>query len=186
VSVSFAATVTGPRAAALEVTSDAVSSPNVPLSGTGTAPAVRLSASSVNFGNQPVGTTSAMQTFVLSNTGTGPLNITDITVIGWPKDFRGRHRHELNAHKVASKALIDGGVTVQARASSSGIAHPSRSSRVDFAQTNTCGTALAPGGSCNIAVSFTPSRKGRRRATLTLSDTGAGSPHRVYLSGFGR
>src|SRR5262249_53685846 len=40
----------------------------------------------------------------------------------------------------------------------------------DFAQTNTCGASLAPGVTCTIQVSFTPSTAGARTGSLVVSD----------------
>jgi hypothetical protein len=50
----------------------------VALSGTGTAPAVSLSATSLSFGVQANGTTSGAQQLALTNTGTGPLIISSV------------------------------------------------------------------------------------------------------------
>jgi hypothetical protein len=61
----------------------------------------------------------------------------------------------------------------------------SLSTTVDFAQTNDCGTSLAPSANCTIQVSFTPGAAGMRHGTLTLSDSASGSPHMVALSGIG-
>lgn len=58
-------------------------------------------------------------------------------------------------------------------------------SAADFTQTNDCGSSLAAGGSCTIAVSFTPSAKGIRNASLAISDNGGGSPQKVMLTGTG-
>ena len=55
----------------------------------------------------------------------------------------------------------------------------------DFAQTNDCGVSLAATASCTISVTFTPTAIGSRSATLTVSDSAAGSPHTVVLSGTG-
>ncbi len=48
----------------------------------GAGPAVSLSPTSLTFGNQSVGTTSAAQTITLTNTGSATLNITSIAVTG--------------------------------------------------------------------------------------------------------
>jgi hypothetical protein len=55
----------------------------------------------------------------------------------------------------------------------------------DFAATNTCGTSLAPGAQCAIAVTFTPTATGARTASLTVTDNAADSPQTVALSGTG-
>jgi hypothetical protein len=55
----------------------------------------------------------------------------------------------------------------------------------EFAETNTCGTAVAKGANCTIRVTFTPRRAGNAAAWLASSDSGAGSPQRVSLTGVG-
>jgi Abnormal spindle-like microcephaly-assoc'd, ASPM-SPD-2-Hydin len=59
------------------------------------------------------------------------------------------------------------------------------SASADFAQTNTCGSSVAPGGSCTISVTFTPTARGSRMASLSVSDNGGGSPQMVRLGGVG-
>jgi hypothetical protein len=55
----------------------------------------------------------------------------------------------------------------------------------DFAQTNTCGSSVAAGANCTIAMMFTPSAAGTRTATLTITDNASGSPQTVALSSTG-
>jgi hypothetical protein len=58
----------------------------------------------------------------------------------------------------------------------------------DFAQTNTCGSSVAAGGSCTISVTFTPTAAGARSGSLTITDNNngaAGSTQTVTLSGTG-
>jgi ankyrin repeat protein len=55
----------------------------------------------------------------------------------------------------------------------------------DFAETNNC-TTVAPSGSCQINVTFTPTATGTRVATLSISDNGGGSPQTVPLTGTGQ
>jgi hypothetical protein len=79
INVTFTPTATGARTGTVSITSDAPGSPHtVLLGGTGIQPAVALSASSLTFGNQLVGTTSAGQTLTLTNSGTAALNIASI------------------------------------------------------------------------------------------------------------
>ncbi len=52
-----------------------------------------------------------------------------------------------------------------------------------FAQTSTCGTTVATGGSCVISVVFTPASAGTASATLTVSSNAGTSPQSVVLSG---
>ena len=85
ISVTFTPTGAGARAANLSVADDAPGSPQtVALSGTGVAaaPAVSLSPTSLAFGQQPVGTSSASQNVTLTNTGTAALTISSIGLTG--------------------------------------------------------------------------------------------------------
>ncbi|MGA2607045.1 MAG: FG-GAP-like repeat-containing protein [Terriglobia bacterium] len=55
----------------------------------------------------------------------------------------------------------------------------------DFAQTNNCGSTLAPNASCGINVTFTPTARGTRTAAVSLVDNASGSPQSIALSGTG-
>jgi hypothetical protein len=57
--------------------------------------------------------------------------------------------------------------------------------KADFSQTNTCGTSIAAKASCTITVTFTPTATGTRRAQVSISDDGGGSPQIVSLKGTG-
>ena len=81
ITVTFTPTVAGSRSGTLTVTDRAPGSPQlIPL--VGNAPAVSLSPTVVNFGRQGIKTTSSAQAITLANTGSSPLNITDIAVTG--------------------------------------------------------------------------------------------------------
>ena len=56
----------------------------------------------------------------------------------------------------------------------------------DFSAQNGCTTAVAPaGGTCAIQVTFTPTTVGARTGALTITDSSAGSPRTVQLTGEG-
>jgi archaellum component FlaF (FlaF/FlaG flagellin family) len=55
----------------------------------------------------------------------------------------------------------------------------------DFAETNTCGATVAPGNSCTISVTFTPTAAGNRYGSVTITDNAADSPETVLLAGNG-
>ena len=85
--VTFAPTAVGNLYGTLTVTDNnngaASTTQVVPLSGVGLgAPAVSLSAGSINFGSQIVDTTSAAQSVTVTNSGTATLNIGTITATG--------------------------------------------------------------------------------------------------------
>jgi len=55
----------------------------------------------------------------------------------------------------------------------------------DFYDGNNCGSTLAPGASCTLRVTFTPTSGGTRSGTVTIADNAPGSPHKLPLSGTG-
>jgi hypothetical protein len=55
----------------------------------------------------------------------------------------------------------------------------------DFAAASACPSTLAPGASCNVFVTFSPSAAGARSASLAISDDASGTPHTVALTGDG-
>lgn len=84
--ISFTPGAIGTRGASLSIAHNAAGSPTtVALNGTGTAtaqPAVSLNASSVNFPAQTLGSSSAAQVVVVSNSGAAPLTLATIAVNG--------------------------------------------------------------------------------------------------------
>ncbi|HEX8815420.1 MAG TPA: choice-of-anchor D domain-containing protein [Terriglobales bacterium] len=87
IEVTFSPTDYGVVNGTLSVTDNAQGSPQkVTLSGTGTS--VVISPTAINFGNQPVGTSSVPVPFTISNLGTSALTITQINIQGAdPNDF---------------------------------------------------------------------------------------------------
>ena len=55
----------------------------------------------------------------------------------------------------------------------------------DFAQTNTCDSAVPAGRPCTIGVTFTPTATGTRTGAVTITDDAAGSPHKLLVTGTG-
>lgn len=83
--VAFAPSADGARSAQIDIPSDAPGSPHVlPLAGVGVPPApiVTLSATSVNFGNQYLATTSTTRTVTVSNTGDATLVLGTLSIEG--------------------------------------------------------------------------------------------------------
>ena len=58
-------------------------------------------------------------------------------------------------------------------------------SRRDFAQSNTCGSSLAPGASCTIAIRFTPSAAGTRTAVITVPSNSQPGSLQLKVQGTG-
>jgi hypothetical protein len=84
ISLTFTPGAVGPRAAQLIITDNARRSPHsMDLAGVGAnsnAPQVLLSPTTLDFKNQPVGTTSASLVILVSNTGQGNLTFSGITI----------------------------------------------------------------------------------------------------------
>ncbi|MCL4522685.1 MAG: Ig-like domain repeat protein [Acidobacteria bacterium] len=55
----------------------------------------------------------------------------------------------------------------------------------DFAQSNNCGGTLTMNSACDVNVTFTPTARGNRSGTLSITHDAAGSPGKVALSGTG-
>ena len=83
VDVTFTPTTDGAKAATLTVASDAPgAAPVVDLTGAGITPQVAVTPTTLAFGDQAVGATSAARTVTVSNPGTGPLTVAGLTVTG--------------------------------------------------------------------------------------------------------
>lgn len=85
VAVTFTPTTTGSRTANVHFVSSALNSPqDVALSGTGAAAtaSVTLSPTSLTFTNQATGTTSAVQTILVTSSGSATLTISSIAKTG--------------------------------------------------------------------------------------------------------
>jgi cardiolipin synthase A/B len=52
-----------------------------------------------------------------------------------------------------------------------------------FAQTNNCGSSLAPAATCTISATFTPAATGNYSAAVSIADNAAGSQQSLSLSG---
>ena len=83
VAIKFTPSVAGTRIASVSISDSAQGSPQTAsLTGNGMAPVASLSTASLTFASQMVGTTSAAQTITLTNTGSVPMNITQISASG--------------------------------------------------------------------------------------------------------
>jgi hypothetical protein len=81
INVTFKPTTIGPLEGSVSVSDNAPGSPQgVTLNGTGTY--IQLKPASLNFGTQPVGTTSLAKKITLTNKGDVTVNITDISITG--------------------------------------------------------------------------------------------------------
>jgi hypothetical protein len=135
--VTFTPTASGIRKASVVIVDSAPGSPHV-VNLTGNTSAVTLSTSSLAFGFQNVGTPSSPQEVIVTNSGTTPLTISNVTASG------------------------------------------------DFSETDNCSkAALQPATNCAIQVTFDPSAAVASLGAVTITDTGAGSPQVILVSGTG-
>ena len=83
VNVTFTPSITGARTGNLTLTYAQSNNPqSVQLTGTGTAPGIQITPTTLNFGSQAIATTSFGQTITIQNTGTANLVISNITTTG--------------------------------------------------------------------------------------------------------
>jgi hypothetical protein len=83
-SITFTPGATGIRKAQLTITDSAPGSPHI-VNLTGSTSGVQLSASTLDFGNQPLGVPTSPQSIQVTNTGTAALTISSVTASG---DFK--------------------------------------------------------------------------------------------------
>jgi hypothetical protein len=144
--LGFSPTSSGNLPGSLVVTDDSpLGSEAVTLSGFGTTGGITVSPSTVVFGTQPVGTTSAPIAVTISNAKS---NAQSLQVIG----------------------------IVSALNPVTGLP--------DF-QTNDCNTPVAPGSSCTLQVTFSPTISGLIQSSITLTDNSSDGSHTIELVGNG-
>ena len=105
------------------------------------APAVTFTPTSLTYGAQAIGTTSAAQSLTVANTGTASLFINSAAVPN-TLDF----------------TVVSDGCS---------------------------GLTLAPGTSCSMSMTFSPTASGTRSAALTVTDNAPGSPQTAPITGTG-
>ncbi len=59
------------------------------------------------------------------------------------------------------------------------------SASAPFAETNTCGSSIAAGGSCTVSVTYAPTAAGASTGTVSVASSAPGSPLTVALTGTG-
>jgi N,N-dimethylformamidase beta subunit-like protein/HYDIN/CFA65/VesB family protein/centrosomal CEP192-like protein len=185
ISVTFSPTLAGSRSASVSVADDAPGNPQtVGLGGTGVnpAPAVSLSPTSLGFGLQAVGTTSAAQSVILTNTGTGALTINSIAVTGANAgDFAQTSTCPLSPATLAAGANCSISVTFTPTATGS---RSASLSVTDNAPSSPQTVALSGTGGGPIAFDANLGAKNENATstTMTLTTTGsAAAQTRVFV-----
>ena len=121
--------------------------------------------------------TGSPQSVALSGTGTAAANTVSLTPtsIAFPNTVTGSTS---NDQVVTLKNTGSASTTI----SSIKIAGTNATS---FVELNGCGSTLAAGASCSIYVAFTPASAAALSGTLSITDSAAGSPQVVSLTGTG-
>jgi len=133
------------------------------------APSVAGAASGTLTINDNSGNAGAVQTVTLSGTGTAPVASVSPASLAFSSQVQG-------AASTAKTVTVLNSGTGPMQVSSVTASAP-------FSQTNTCTASLAPGASCTISVTFTPTAIGSFTGSLTIVDD-AGT-QTVALSGSG-
>ncbi len=81
IAVVFSPLSNGAKTAALSLVTDGGNA-SVALSGTGTTPVVAVAPTSIAFGDQPIGTASANRAVTVTNSGSAPVSIGDVSLGG--------------------------------------------------------------------------------------------------------
>ena len=105
----------------------------------------------------------------------GPQNAAGLTAAPNPLVFTGQ---EINTTSTPSALKIGD-------AGSAALSISEISVKGPFAETSQCGQSVAPGTQCSVNVTFKPTATGTQKGTLVITDSAAGSPHTINLSGFG-
>ncbi len=140
----------------------------------------------VSFTPTTAGTIGGTLTFTDSGSGllqTVPLSGTGIsaTVVFSPTSVTFANQSVGSSSPATSVTLTNTGAAALTITSVSVIG----TNAGDFSQTNTCGSSIAAGGSCSISAVFKPTASGTRTASISVSDSAAGSPQALALTGTG-
>jgi len=119
--------------------------------------------------------TGSPQTVTLSGTGTASGVSLSSTSLTFPNTNVGTTSAGMSTTltNTGTAALTISGVTILGTGASA------------FAQTNTCGSSVAPNATCVITVTFTPTAQVTYTAALNITDNASGSPQAVTLTGLG-
>jgi hypothetical protein len=185
ISVTFSPAASGSMTAGVSIADNASNSPqSIALSGTGAAPAVTLTPTSLPFGSQTIGTRSAAQTTTLRNSGSAPLLVSSVGITGTNAgDFAQTSTCPVSPATLAANATCTISVTFAPSATGS------RSASVTISD-NATGTphsvALSGTGATQGAIAFDKNlgSKGENAssATMTLTTSAAAAPNtRVFV-----
>jgi hypothetical protein len=182
ITISFTPAATGSVTGEVDIVDNASpSTQTISLSGTGTAPGVTLSPSTLSFGSENVGSATSPQTVTLTNSGSGSLTISNITFTGAnPGDFGETNSCPISPAQLASGNACVISITFQPTATKARSAFLSVTDTAPGSpQTvGVSGTGTQPAVSLNPAsgLSFPATVVGTSSGTrsLTVNNTGTG------------
>ena len=165
----------------ITATGDYTPSGNCPAPGNSLAPATSCTIQ-VTFAPAAVGTrTGALS--IATSASTLPLTVT-LTGVGTQSQLQVTPS-SLNFGSIALGASANLSLTLT-NAGSAPVTNLALTITGDYAVTVPCSSStLAPGQSCNVTVSFTPSATGSRPSALTIASSDPNSPINVPLNGTG-
>ena len=192
ITVTFTPTANGTRNGAITIGDNVSGSPQtVPLTGTGTAPVATLAPTSLDFGSRLIGSASGAQTATFSNSGSAPLTISAISVIGG-SDYAVNNDCPIGPATLAPGAFCTFTVTFTPTAAGnrSGLVTITHNASGSQSYLNLTGVGVAPAPAVTLApasLNFGNSAVGTASAaqpvTLTNSGTAALAIGAIAASG---
>lgn len=180
ISVSFTPTANGTRTGAISISDNVSGSPQtVNLTGTGTAPVATLAPTSLDFDSRLIGSASAAQTAIFTNSGSAPLLISAISVIGG-SDYAATNDCPIGPATLAAGAFCTFTVTFTptAAGSRSGLVTITHNASGSQSYLNLAGIGVAPAPAVTLApasLNFGNSAVGTTSAAQPLMLTNSGT-----------
>jgi hypothetical protein len=175
VEVAFAPTAAGERGAVLALPSN-VPTYTVPLKGTGTEPILSVAPTSFDFGSELVGETSDPHTFTVTNAGTAPLFIGQVSLAGTDAGAFAIGTEDCSGFSLEPGEECTVDVTFKPTSGADFSARLELSGNAPTASVDLAGTGVAPAFSVSpTSVDFGPRLIGAAGAAETVSVTNAGS-----------
>jgi hypothetical protein len=177
IDVAFTPTAAGARSGSLTLADNASGSPQVvSLIGTGAGPSVSLSTSTVSFGNQPVGTTSAPIPVTVTNNGTASLSFTSVVATGDFSVAASGTTCTISAPLAASSnCVIDVAFTPTAAGARSGSLTLTDNASGSPQVVSLIGTGTAPAVSLSASPAFPPEPVGTTSPSQGVTVINAGN-----------
>ena len=184
--VGFVPSIVGPEAATVSFSTNAPGSPQLlELIGIGQGPIATPSVLTVNFGNQPAGSSSSNQVVTLTNTGSSPLKLTSVSEGGQNPNLFPSY----SANTCVANFTMNPGTSCTFAAAFAPVATGAFTSEIDFVDNSggvagseqivqLTGTGVPPGPIVTLqptSIAFGTESAGSTSSaqTVTLSNTGS-------------